>query len=273
MNTSHKKIKSISTIHDFGLCSSVNRGIKYILNHKNNFFKELSLLPNAPGSEEAAKFAKDSKISTNLCLNFTSFKPLSKNVPSLVNREGNFYKPNIRTWDFSDLDKFEEEDIDKELEAQWKWFVKNVGRKPSAIVTRKNEYGDPKFLIPVTKKAKQEKVAVRTPVWKWRENYAAESYVNQERIPHPTKLTICLEDWNGRFGINVEESTDLLVSQYQDFDDITELIFFVGFVDKDLFEISTVNWQRSMIMNWIDDDKLIEKLHRTFEFVSYSDLL
>ena len=89
------KTKLIITAHDFGLTSSVNEGIIYALNHKNNIFSEISLLPNAPASEEAAQIAKNLDISVDLCICLTNYKPISKNLKTMVDAEGGFESRNF----------------------------------------------------------------------------------------------------------------------------------------------------------------------------------
>jgi len=68
------KKKLIVSAHVFGLCHSVNEGIFYALNHRNNIITELSLIPNAPGSKEAVEMTKKLKTSVSLEANFTTFE-------------------------------------------------------------------------------------------------------------------------------------------------------------------------------------------------------
>ena len=51
--------KLIITAYDFGLCNSVNEGIMWCLNHKNNIITEVSLIPNSIGSMDAVKKSKN----------------------------------------------------------------------------------------------------------------------------------------------------------------------------------------------------------------------
>src|SRR3989344_2404008 len=99
------KNKLIVTAHDFGLTHSGNLGVLYAINHPENIFTEYSLLPNAPGSMEAVK--------------------------TMVDKNGNFLDADATTWDFSCIDNFNDDEIITEIDAQYDWFVKNVGRKPS----------------------------------------------------------------------------------------------------------------------------------------------
>ncbi len=266
------KTKLIITAHDFGLTSSVNEGIIYALNHKNNIFSEISLLPNAPASEEAAQIAKNLDISVDLCICLTNYKPISKNLKTMVDAEGWFLKAETLAWDFSCIDKYSEEEIRREIDAQWDWFVKKVGKKPSGLVSQKGEHGDPKILLPFIEKAKKENVPVRTPVWKWKENYAAQSYANEENVLHTKAVFIGLFDWKGRYGYDLETRIDQLISDIKKTGDYSELLLFCGFVDEELMNLTSINWQRGQFLSILDNDTIIGKIKDSFELISFKDL-
>lgn len=270
------KPKLIVTAHDFGLCDSVNDGTLWLLKHKNNFVTELSLLPNAPKSQKAAELIKQSELNISISLNtnFTTFKPIHKDVSSLVDRDGNFKKVDVGNWDFSNLNSFETDDIRKELDAQWNWFVDNLGMKPTAILSRKSEFSDPKLLIPFVEKAQQENVPLRSPVWGWKANYAAQSYAKQEGVKTTGSINIAVKDWKGRFGFNLENDQDRekLISKISKVNGVAELLVFPGFVDKELFQISAVNWQRGQILKIIENDKIVNQINQSFDLISFKDI-
>lgn len=266
------KRKLIVTAHDFGLCPSVNEGVLYCLAHPNNLISEISILPNFPASPKAASLIKRRDCSVSLNTNFTSGRPLSSPVKSLVDKDGNFRRVDVATWDFSAIDEFDEEDIVKELGAQWDWFLKHLGRKPSAILSRKNEHGDPKILLPVTQLAKRQKVPIRTPVWRWQENYGAQSYVEQEEVRSSQHIFIGLRDWQGRFGYDLVEDIDRLIDDIYASQGICELLVFPGFVDEELFKMSSLNWQRGQFLKILDNQVVVNKIKNNFDLISFSDL-
>lgn len=272
MNIKKGKKKLIVTAHDFGLCRSVNRGILHALNHKNNIFTELSLLPNAPGSSEAAKIARKKNISVDLCLELSNFRPLAKDVKSLTDKKGDFLKFDTINWDFSSADKFKDEDIIKEIEAQYEWFLRNVGRKPSALTTRKLIHGDPKILMPVVEKAKREKLPIRVPYWMWKMNYGAQSYVEGENIRTTDSIFMCLKDWKGKFGYDLRQDIDRLITDIKAKNGVAELIIFAGFVDAELFKISSLNWERGQFLQILEDKEVISKIKNNFELISYKNI-
>lgn len=263
--------KVIVTAHDFGLTTSVNEGIIYTLNHRNNILTELSLLVNAPGSEDALSKVQNHGVSIALNLNLISFKPLS-DVPSMINKDGSFKTVDVSTWDFSSIDSYLEEDVSREIDAQWDWFVSHVGRKPSAILSRKNEIGDPRILLPLVKKAQKEHVPIRTPMWMWQENYGAQSYVYQEDVKSPENIFVLLKDWKGRFGYNLDDDLDRLIADVKMTSGVSELLVFPGFVDEELFEVSTLNWQRGQYIALLERDDIFDRLREEFEYIGFSDL-
>lgn len=266
------KPKLIITAHDFGMSASVNAGILHAFHHTQNIFTELSLLPNAPGSMEAAQLAHSVGIPVNLCVCLTSFRPLLKTHKTLVDSAGNFIKPNISTWDFSMIDNFDDGEVVAEIAAQYKWFIANVGRKPTALVTQKSEHGDPKILLPLVDLAKRENLPVRTPVWNWRENYGAQSYVEQEKIRHTNNIFIGIKNWTGKHGYDLEVDLDQLIKDIKNKPGVSELLIFAGFVDREIFDVSTVNWQRGQFLQLLDRPEIIDKIKDNFDLISYRDL-
>lgn len=267
------KTKLITTIHDFGLTHSVNEGIFYALKNKNaDIITNLSILPNTSGSLEAATFLKDNpNISATLCFALTTGRPISQNVSSMIDDDGNFLRANTKVWDFSIIDKYSDEDIRTELEAQYKWFLDNVGRRPDGITTQKNEHGDPKVLKPFLEIAKREDLVIQVPLWKWSSNYAARSYAQSMKITSTSNAVVGVYDWKGRFGYDLENDLDRLILDLSKVDGVSELILFCGFVDKELFDISSVSWQRGQIFNVLNNDSLCQKIRESFDLVSYRD--
>lgn len=268
------KNKLIVTAHDFGLTHSVNLGVFYSINHPENIFTEYSLLPNAPGSLEASKIARNNpKLSVNLCITLTNYKPISQNLKTMVDRDGNFLHASTSTWDFSCIDKFDEKEIKAEIDAQYDWFVKNVGRKPSALVSQKNEHGDPKILIPFVEKAKKENLPIAGPFWKWKSNYGAQEYVTNEGVKCTSNVAICLKDWKGRLGYDLESDLDQLIIDYSTKSGVTEFIVFCGFADKETLSLSSLSWQRGQYLAILErKPEILRKIRNSFQLINYGDL-
>lgn len=268
------KPKLIITAHDYGVYKSVTDGILWCLDHPNNIITEVSLTPNFADSIRAAELIKSKNISISLNTNFTSEKPLSRNVPSLTNSEGHFLEADVKTWNFSNLDKYKDIDIRKELDAQYDFFIEQIGKKPSAILSKKNEFSDPKLLEIFVEKAKRENTALRSPMWMWKTNYAAQSYLNQEKVKHPKKVFVGLKDcWHNRFGYDLlSEDLDKLIEDIKSAEGTNELLLFPGFVDQELMTKSSLNWPRGQAIEIIKSKKITDRIRNEFELISFADL-
>ena len=269
------KPKIIITGHDLGFSKSINEGYRYIFHNLPRVFSELSILPNSDYSQDAVSIARESGISTNLCINFVNSKLKSlSGAPSLIGTNGHLKNAATINWDFSVIDSFTEGDIQRELDAQYQWYLTNFGHKPSALVSQKGEHGDPKILEPMIKLAKSENIPMRAPLWRWRTNYGAQSLVESEGILTTSQIFIGLKDWRGNFGFDLEVDIDRLVSQIQAARGVSEVLLFVGFCDQELFDMTSVSWQRGQSLNIIKRKHfLIDRLYSEFDVISYTDLL
>jgi len=269
------KPKVILTGHDLGHSRAGNAGFEYALTKLPKIFSELSLLPCSNYSEPAAELAKNSQISTNLAFSFatSSFKALS-GKSSLTDNDGYFKKvPNVSTWDFSIIDSFDPTDIEAEIDAQYKWFLKHMGCKPSALVTQKGEHGDPKILEPMIKLAKAENIPMRAPLWNWQANYGAQSLVESEGIKTTSQFLVCFKDWQKSSGYDLETDIDQIITKVSTQKGVSELALFCGFCDRELFDMTSVSWQRGQLLNILKRKYyLIERLYDVFDVITYRDL-
>lgn len=269
------KKQVIITGHDLGYSGAINQGYEYALTKLPKVFSELSLLPNSPYSAKAAEIAKASNISTHLAFSFTNRHFISlSGGKSLVDKAGHLHKvPNVTTWDFSIIDTFDPADIEAEIYAQYEWFLKHMGQKPSALVTQKGEHGDPKILEPMIKLAKAENLPMRAPLWKWQANYGAQSLVESEGIKTTSHFLVCFKDWQKSSGYDLEHDLDKIVTQINSQRGVSELAFFCGFCDVELFDMTSVSWQRGQLLNILKRKyHLIERLYREFDVITYSNL-
>jgi len=270
------KKKIIITGHDLGLSQSVNSGYKYLTENKAKLFSELSILPNSKYSADAVTIAKNSGLSTNLSISLVNskLKPLST-CPTLTDTNG-FLKNvnNFSAWDFSVISSFDDRDIENEINAQYQWFIKNFGHKPSALVTQKGEVGDPKILEPIIKLAKSENLPMRAPLWRWRTNYGAQSFVESEGIKTTSQFLVFFRDWQDGQGFDLETDMDKLISKVNSVDGVTEIAFLAGFCDQELLDMSSISWQRGQIISIFKRKyHLIERLYQEFDVINYTDLL
>jgi len=269
------KKKVIITGHDLGFSRSINEGFGYALKKLPKVFSELSILPNSKYSNEAVNIAKDSGIPTNLCFCLTNSKMVSlSKSPSLTGPNGLMYNADTINWDFSIIDKFDQKEIENEISAQYEWFIKSFGHKPSALVSQKGEHGDPKVLEPIIKLAKEEKIPMRAPMWKWKSNYGAQSLVESEGIKTTNNIFMAIKDWRGNFGYDLETEIEKLISDVKNSEGISEILFLAGFCDQELFDLTSISWQRGQLLNILKRKYfLIERLYSEFEVISFGDLM
>lgn len=269
------KKQIIITGHDLGYSRAVNEGFAHIVSHPQKLFSEISILPNAGESQTAVKIAKDSGLSINLAISLANarLKVLSQ-APSLIGADGNLKNsPNVKTWDFSIIDTYTDEDIEKEIHAQYDWFLKHFGHKPSALVTQKGEHGDPKILEPMIKLAKKESLPMRAPLWRWKTNYGAQSLVEFEGIKTTGSIFVCFKDWQNWSGYDLETDLEELIKNIHKSKGVSEILFLPGFCDQELFDMTSISWQRGQIISILKRKyHLIERLYSEFDVISYQDL-
>ena len=269
------KQKLIITIHDFGLTHAVNQGIFDAFADPNNIATNVSLLVTTPGREEASNFAKQHpEISIDLCISLTRNKPCLRTHKTLIDKNGNFKQANTTKWDFSILDEYDPKEIAMEINAQYNWFIKNVGRKPNALTTQRSEHGDPKILMPLVDLAKKENLPIRTPAWEWLTNYMAKQYVLDNKVQTTDLVIVGIKDWRGKFGFDLDTEMDKLIKKLKSVNDgIAELLLFVGYTDEELFEYSSVTWQRGQYLDILyRRPQILNKLKNEFDLISYKDI-
>lgn len=270
------KKRVIITGHDLGYSASVNSGFEYILNQKSKLFSELSILPNSSYSQDAVRIAKNSKLPTNLAFCLVNKKMFSLSGAETLLGEGKHLKDvqNIKSWDFSVIDSFSPIDIENELNAQYQWYLDNFGHKPSALVTQKGEHGDPKILEPMIRLAKQENLPMRAPWWKWQTNYGAQSLVEFEGIKTTSQIIVGFKDWQNLKGWDLEYDLEKMIRHINSARGVSEIAFLPGFCDRELFNMTSLSWQRGRIIAIFERKyHLIERLYQEFDVISYHDLL
>ncbi|WKZ24292.1 MAG: ChbG/HpnK family deacetylase [Candidatus Dojkabacteria bacterium] len=269
------KKKLIINGHDLGFSHAINEGFQYLLEKYPRVLSEISILPNGLASEEAVAIAKESGVAVNLCMCFANskFKGLSGRS-TLTDEKGYLKNADTISWDFSVIDSFSEEDIKREIEAQYQWFLDRFGKKPSAIVTQKGEHGDPKILEPFVALAKRENLPMRAPMWRWKTNYGAQSFVEAEGIRTTQSIHMGIKDWRGELGFDLETELEELIEQISaENNGVSELLLFIGFAGEEMFKLSSISWQRGQILN-IAKRKyhIIEKIRESFDIVGFGDI-
>lgn len=251
-------IKVIINADDFGMSEAFNHGV--IKGYKDGVVSSTTLMVNMEAAEHAVALAKNfSDLFIGLHTNLVLGKPCSspKDIPSLVNEEGNFlgsavYRKGIR--------KFVYEDVKKETIAQMERFKELLGYYPQHIEIH-SAFGE------AIAKAFSE--------------IAIEYNVHVAPTIEPLKgfkETTISTDWESignimSKGLTVENviNDDLNILKCED--KIVEFHFHPGYIDQFILDNSTLTLPRCKDLNTLCDTKVIKwfKEH-DIKLINFGDL-
>ena len=102
----------------------------------------------------------------------------------------------------------------------------------------------------------------------------AKQYVLDNKIRTTDLVVVGVRDWRGKFGFDLDTDMDELVKKLKSVGDgIAELILFVGYTDKELFENSSVTWQRGQYLDILHRrPEVLDILKEEFELISYREV-
>ena len=148
-------MKLIINADDFGLTHGVTQAIWDAM--KNGVVTSTTMMINTPGTLEAAKIAKENPdLPIGLHINISLGDPLTK--CSSLTRNGHFVKPLVLGTDEGYL----EDELEREVEAQYERFVELVGRKPTHLDSHLYAHQNfPKVGIAVLRLAERHGLPVR----------------------------------------------------------------------------------------------------------------
>jgi chitin disaccharide deacetylase len=128
-------MKLIVNADDFGYTPAVTYGI--LDAYKNGIVTSTTMMCNSPFMDHAVELAKKNPgLGVGVHLVLTSRAPLCKDVPSLVDINGNFYHQS------QIFEHAKEEDIEREWTAQIETFLAS-GLKPTHLDSHHNVHGHP----------------------------------------------------------------------------------------------------------------------------------
>lgn len=148
-------IKLIVNADDFGYSRGVNYGI--IDCHKRGIVNSATMMMNMPGTTHATRLAKENPtLQVGIHLVVTCGKPLLKDVPSLINENGNFKRLNQIQEDY-DINLT---DLEREWTAQIEAFLAS-GLVPTHLDSHHHVHGIKEFHSVIRKLANQYDLPVR----------------------------------------------------------------------------------------------------------------
>jgi len=145
--------KLIINADDFGYSTGVNLGI--LEAYKNGVASSTTMMVNMPGAADAAALAlAHPGLGVGIHLVLDCGFPVSKDVPSLVNESGRFYKMNEL------VEKAKLHDIEKELSAQIEKFFL-LGLSPTHLDGHHHVHGQERIYPIVQLLAKEYSLPIR----------------------------------------------------------------------------------------------------------------
>ncbi|MFJ7849150.1 chitin disaccharide deacetylase [Peribacillus sp. NPDC097224] len=139
-------IEVLVNADDFGFSRAVNYGI--LNSHKNGIVNSATMMMNAKATDHAIRIAKDHRtLKVGIHLVLTCGRPLLHDVPSLVDREGNFKKQDEV---YGNPGSISLEELEREWSAQIDKFI-DLGMMPTHFDSHHHVHAIPAFW-PVVKK-------------------------------------------------------------------------------------------------------------------------
>lgn len=148
-------IHLIFNADDLGYSPAVNYGI--IDSHVNGVVNSATMMTNMPGFKHAVKLAKEHPtLGVGVHLVLTCGSPIRKDVSSLVDEKGNFFK----TYDSLKAKGFSTEEVEKEWETQIQTFF-NAGLTPTHLDSHHHVHSQPELHDVILRLSKKHNLSVR----------------------------------------------------------------------------------------------------------------
>ena len=245
-------MRLIMNADDFGISKAINLGI--IEGFKNGIVTSTTLMCNMEATEHAVNLAKEnSKLGVGIHLVLTAGRPLSKNVKTLVDSEGNFLK----------YDKMVEsaciEDIRREFRKQFEKFL-SFGIVPTHIDTHHHVHSIESVFEVVAELAKEHNIPIRHIKAIGEEKYESiktttkfvDSFYNLSMI-EPEILINLLED-----NINV---------------DSLEIMCHPGYLDSKILSSSSYAYPRVKELETLTNKEVIKFINeKNIELINFKDI-
>lgn len=253
-------MKLIINGDDFALTKGATQGIIYCI--KNGIMTDTTVMVNMPYFEESMELAAENDINEmGIHFTLTCGKPVldPKDIPSLVDENGNFYrKPQILK------EKFKLEDAEKELRAQLQKFLNNNSNiRLNHMDGHHHFYAFHEDLFKlVMKLAKENNMPMRNAD-------VGFGYKVSKEIKHPTLFS---GEFFGEEKDLMVKDLEILISKYKDVE-VLEFMAHPAFIDDELKEISSYSNQREVEKNILTSNEIKRFIEDNgIELISYSEL-
>ncbi|HLQ88236.1 MAG TPA: carbohydrate deacetylase [Enterococcus sp.] len=249
--------KLIINSDDFGYSRAINHAI--IDTHQEGILTSATLMTNTPGFEHAVKLAKENpKLGVGVHLVLTFLKPLRDDVPSLVDEDGNFYRPDAHRTGLAIVD------VD-ELYKEWDTQIQKVldaGIQPTHLDSHHHSHTFNEHHLEVFLKLSEK---YDLPI---RGNFEEE---------HSRRTTTYFEPAFDGVGMleekEQEEYLELLFDKIKE-NESTEIMCHTGYIDEFLFKSSSFTEPRIYQVDILTDSNFVDKIQKDQEIqlVNFNDL-
>lgn len=247
-------MKLIINADDFGISKAINLGI--IEGFKNGVVTSTSLMCNMESAKHAVNLAKENpKLGVGIHLVLTAGRPISQDVKTLVDENGQFLK-------YDQLIKnknIDINDIEKEFRCQFNKFF-SFGIMPTHIDTHHHIHSTDKVFNIVYKLAKEYALPVRYIETIGKEKYKdikttsifINNFYDYSMINSETLKKLCEDN------LNIES---------------LEVMCHPGYIDFDIINSSSYVNQRAVELNTLIQKDVIEFINdRNINLVTYRDI-
>lgn len=249
--------KLIINADDFGLCKGVNLGI--IEGFTEGALTSTSMMANMIGFDNAIIFAKENpKLPIGAHLTLTTGYPVSSNIKSLVDDNGQFKKIDSYI-DGEQISKIDLEEVEKEWISQIEKLIEH-DIKPCHLDTHHNIQNIPGIKEVFLNLARKYSLPTRYTL-------------NADRdIKSPDKLVEYFDKIPSIKGFWKEMELDNLIKDCKNYS-LIETACHPGYVDHYLLKNSSFNTIRALTLFELKDEKFLKTIRENnIELISYKDL-
>lgn len=225
---------------DFGLTLGISKGI--IIGMKEGIITDTSAMVNSKDFEASVLLAKEAGIeSMGVHLNITALRPVStiNEIKSIVDSNGYFYKnPNAIPTPYNYIE------IEKELKEQIKKFLKTGLGLDHLDVHHGFNTIDKKIFEIIINLAEKYKIPLRR---------------NTDKFQNIKEKTVIMtEHFSKEFYSEnaTEEAMKEIIKKYKDSEGTLEIMTHPGFIDEELINISSYNYNRKKELDVLTSEEM-----------------
>lgn len=245
-------MKLIINADDFGLTNGVTYGIYDAI--KDGVVTSTTMMVNTLGSELAAELVKnDAELKVGLHLNLSLGRPLTV-CKSLVDENGSFIKPKILKSD----GQYNEEEVYGEFAAQYRKFVALTGKEPTHIDSHLYLH---QIFPKAERQAKRLSEKIGVPLRQFDTRYCRGVYFEGG-----------FKQKEGESLMELKEKFKKLVAENSG-REIVELMAHPGYLDKEIMEMSSYSFPRTVEGAVLKDSEIKEYIEKnTAGLISFAEL-